>query len=424
MTGRYAWRAICRVENTEVNFTIARALTRRVVTRMAKRRPASPAKFLRSVLIAPDKFKGTLTSDQAARAIEKGLRRAWPGVKTTRFSLTDGGDGFVDFMVRVTKGKFRFAETIDAVGRPIRAKWGILGDGKTAVIGLTEASGIAHLPRHLRNPEKTTNLGTGHLMAAAAYDEKIEEILVGLGGSATTEGGTTLAEPFGFVCIDKASKQVHPSGGNLAKIDRILPRLPLPKKRFVVATDVENPLFGPNGAAVQFGPQKGADPAMVRRLDKGLRHLAKIVKRDLGYDFADEPGAGAAGGCGFGLMTFFEAKREDGFQLVRRLANLDALVRGHDLVITGEGAFDPTSLYGKAPAQLADLARSLKRPIWALCGRVDFPRGKKSPFAKLAGLSTPEKPGPRPESLTSAQHAKRLERLAYEVATGVKGGNG
>jgi glycerate kinase len=383
---------------------------------MARRRRPSSAPRPRRVLIAPDKFKGTLTSDQAARAIEKGLRRAWPGVQTTRFTLTDGGDGFVDFMVRQTKGKFYHARTVDAAGRPVRAKWGVLGDGRTAVIGLTEASGIAHLPRSLRNPEKTTNIGTGHLIALATCTG-VEEILVGLGGSATTEGGATLTAPFSIHFVDKAGKELHPTGENLLKIARIRQSGPSPRVRFTVATDVENPLFGPLGAAYQFGPQKGADPAMVRRLDEGLRHLARIVKRDLGKDFSRTPGAGAAGGCGYGLMTFFDAKREDGFQLVRRLAKLDALIRAHDLVITGEGAFDPTSLHGKAPSQLATLARQLRRPIWALCGRVDFPRGKKSPFARLAGLSTPENPGPAPESLTSAQHAKRLERLAYEVAS-------
>jgi glycerate kinase len=384
---------------------------------MANRRIA-PVAHPRRVLIAPDKFKGTLTSDQAARAIERGLRRAWPGVETTRFTLTDGGDGFVDFMVRQTKGKLRFAETLDAVGRPIRAKWGVLGDGKTAVIGLTEASGLAHLPPRLRNPEKTTNLGTGNLMAFAAR-EGFREILVGLGGSATTEAGLSLAVPFGYIYTDKAHKQVIPVGQNLLKIEHILPP-GLPKSRFIVATDVENPLYGPQGAAFQFGPQKGADAAMVRRLDKGLRHLARIVKRDLGYDLADEPGAGAAGGCGYGLMALLDAKREDGFQLVRRLTKLDDIIRAHDLVITGEGAFDRTSLHGKAPSQLASLARQLKRPAWALCGRVDF-RGK-SPFARLAGLSTPENPGPAPEALSSAQHAKRLEKLAYEVARSCVGG--
>jgi glycerate kinase len=381
---------------------------------MAKTRAAFPPHLPRRVLIAPDKFKGTLTSDQAARAIEKGLRRAWPKVKTTRFTLTDGGDGFVEFMVRQTGGKFRTSRTIDAAGRPIRARWGILGNGRTAVIGLTNASGIAHLPLHLRNPEMTTNGGTGILLSTAA-SQGFEEILVGLGGSATTEGGISLAACLGWKFIDKAGDLIAGCGANLVNLERIEKPARFPKSKFVVATDVENPLFGPKGAAHQFAPQKGADPGMVARLEAGLRRLARIVKRDVGKDFSREPGAGAAGGCGYGLMTFFNAKREDGFQLVRRLTKLDAIIRQHDLVITGEGCFDRTSLLGKAPAQLGMLARKLKRPAWALCGRVDLPKGK-SPFTQLAGLSTPESLGPPPETLTSAQHAKRLEQLAYEVA--------
>lgn len=365
------------------------------------------------VLIAPDKFKGTLTSEAAARAIEKGLRRAWPKVKTTRFTLTDGGEGFMEWMVRQTGGRLRSARTVDAAGRPCRAEWGMLGNGRTAVIGLTSASGIAQLPAHLRNPEKTSNLGTGKLLALAVR-EGFSEILVGLGGSATTEGGISLAAAIGYRFIDKDSSKIQLNGGGLAKLARIVPPSQMPKVRFIVATDVDNPLHGPRGAAHQFAPQKGADPAMVARLDTGLRRLARIVKRDLGRDLAKESGAGAAGGCGYGLMTFFNAKRENGFQLVRRLTRLDALIRQHDLVITGEGCFDRTSLLGKAPAQLGELARKLKRPVWALCGRVDLPLSK-SPFDRLVALTT--KHGPPPDSLTSAQHAKRLEQLAFEMAS-------
>jgi glycerate kinase len=369
----------------------------------------------RRVLIAPDKFKGTLTSEQAARAIEKGLRLAWPGVKTTRLMLTDGGEGFMELMVRQTGGRLRSARTTDAAGHPCRAQWGVLGDGKTAVIGLTSASGIAQLPKALRNPEKTTNLGTGQLLAQAV-DEGYKEIVLGIGGSATTEGGISLAQGVGYKFLASDGAELTGVGGNLGKIAKIVAPKQKLKSKFVVATDVDNPLFGPKGAAYQFGPQKGADAAMVKRLDAGLRHLAKIVKRDLGKDVAQKPGAGAAGGCGYGLMAFLNAKRENGFHLVRRLIGLDALVREHDLVITGEGCFDRTSLLGKAPSQLGEMARKLKRPAWALCGRVDLPEGK-SPFTKLAGLSTPENPGPHPDTLTSAQHAKRLERLAYEVAS-------
>lgn len=369
----------------------------------------------RRVLIAPDKFKGTLTSEAAASAIEKGLHRAWPKVKTTRIVLTDGGEGFMELMVRQTGGRFRFSRTIDAAGRPRRAKWGVLGDGRTAVIGLAEASGIAHLPARLRNPEQTTNGGTCILLSKAA-SEGFDEILVGLGGSATTEGGVSLASQITHYFYDKGSNYVSGCGLSLAQIDRIEPTNRKIKSRFIVATDVDNPLFGPKGAAYQFAPQKGAGPAMVKRLDIGLRRLARIVRRDLGKNLAQEPGAGAAGGCGYGLMAFFNAKRENGFQLVRRLTGLNALIRQHDLVITGEGCFDRTSLLGKAPSQLGDLARKLKRPVWALCGRVTLPLSR-SPFDRIAALSTKQNPGPPPDSLSSAQHAKRLEQLAFEMAT-------
>jgi glycerate kinase len=372
----------------------------------------------RRILIAPDKFKGTLTSDAAARAIERGLRRAWPASKITRFTLTDGGEGFVDVMVRRTGGKLRAARTVDAALRPCRAKWGLLGGGRTAVIGLTEASGIAQLPASLRNPEQTDNAGTGWLINLALR-EGCTEILIGLGGSATTEGGISFAAAIGYQFLDKEGRDIPLNGAGLAQLARIVPPPTLPRARFIVATDVNNPLYGPKGAAVQFAPQKGADPAMVKRLDVNLRRLARIVKRDLGRDVAHEPGAGAAGGCGYGLLAFFHARRENGFQLVRRLCKLDALVRAHDLVITGEGSFDRTSLLGKAPAQLGELARKLKRPVWAFCGRVDL-SPSKTPFDKIAALSTKQNPGPVPESLTAAQHAKRLEELAFQCATSAR----
>jgi glycerate kinase len=375
------------------------------------------------VLIAPDKFKGTLSSDEAAKAIEKGLRRAWPEVKTTRFTLTDGGEGFLEWMVRQTGGRLRVSRTIDAAGRPCRAKWGVMGNGRTAVIGLTCASGIAQLPPNLRNPERTTNGGTAILLSIALA-EGFDEILVGLGGSATTEGGVSLASGITHNFYDKDWNITSGCGLGLGKINRIESTGRKIKSKIIVATDVNNPLFGLKGAAYQFAPQKGADAAMVKRLDAGLRRLARIVKRDLGRDLAHEPGAGAAGGCGYGLMTFFNAKRENGFQLVRRWGKLDALVRRHDLVITGEGCFDRTSLLGKAPSQLGDLARKLKRPIWLLCGRVDLtPRQlSRSPFDRIAalnpvGLRTRKIPGPPLDSLTPAQHAKRLEQLAYEAAS-------
>lgn len=376
---------------------------------------SSPAKIPRRVLIAPDKFKGTLTSAAAARAIERGLQRAWPGVKTTRVTLSDGGEGFVETMVALTGGRPRRSRTINAVGKPCSATWGVLGNGTSAVIGLTNASGIAQLQPAERNPEATTNLGTGRLIALA-LKHGYREIIVGLGGSATTEGGISLAAAIGYRFLDAAGKDIPLTGAGLASLARIVPPSRRPRGKFVVATDVGNPLFGPLGAAVQFGPQKGADAAMVKRLDANLRRLAKIVRRDLGRDCAREPGAGAAGGCGYGLMAFFHARREEGFHLVRRLAGLDALIRRHDLVITGEGCFDRTSLLGKAPCQLAQLARRAGRPAWGLCGRTNLPLAK-TPFTRLGALSTKENPGPPPESLSSAAHARRLEDLACRMAS-------
>jgi len=382
---------------------------------MLKDRRKRDISYKPRVLIAPDKFKGTLSSEAAAQAIEKGILRAWPEAKTTCLVLTDGGEGFMELMVRQTGGKLKQIRTIDAALRACQAQWGVLGNGKTAIIGLTSASGIAQLPPKLRNPEQTNNLGTGRILALAAQ-QGFKEILVGLGGSATTEGGISLAAAIGYKFLDAAGKSIYLNGGGLSQLAQIIPPPKLPKTRFIVATDVDNPLYGPKGAAYQFAPQKGADPAMVKRLDAGLRHLTKIVKRDLGKDVAHEPGAGAAGGCGYGLIAFFNAERQNGFQLVRRLIKLDALVRQNDLIITGEGCFDRTSLLGKAPAQLGDLAKKLKRPAWALCGRITLPLSK-SPFDRMAALSTQKNPGPSPDSLTSAQHAQRLEQLAYETAS-------
>jgi glycerate 2-kinase len=363
------------------------------------------------VLIAPDKFKGTLTSEQAATAISRGLHRAWPKAKDTCLILTDGGEGFMELMVRQTHGRVRTAKTVDAASRPCKAQWGVLGTGRTAVIGLANASGLAQLPADLHNPELTSNLGTGKLLALAE-SRGFKEILVGLGGSATTDGGISLAAAVGYRFLDQDDNEIPLTGGGLASLARIVPPKTLPRARFIVATDVDNPLYGPKGAAFQFAPQKGADAAMVARLDANLRRLARIVKRDLGRDLAHEPGAGAAGGCGYGLMAFFHAKREDGFHLVRRITKLDSLIRQHDLIITGEGCFDRTSLLGKAPSQLGNLAHQLKKSVWALCGRSALPLAK-SPFDRMAALSTKKHPGPPPSALSSGEHGKRLELLSY-----------
>ncbi len=205
--------------------------------------------------------------------------------------------------------------------------------------------------------------------------------------------------------MDKKGKAIPLNGAGLLSLDSIEPPAKPLRLRVVVATDVDNPLYGRNGAAYQFGPQKGATPALVKDLDRGLRLLAEVVKRDLELDFAEAPGAGAAGGCGFGLMAFFGARRMVGFEVLRRHLGLDALIRAHDLVITGEGAFDITSLAGKGPFRLAALSRRLKRPVWGLFGKIAG-SSRRMPFDRVGALldiSPTEL-----QSLSKAEHARRL----------------
>jgi len=364
------------------------------------------------VLVMPDKFKGTLTSDQAARAIVRGLRRAWPQARFTTQTLADGGEGFASALVRATGGTMRRGASVDAAGRACRAAWGWLGDGGTAVFDLATASGLAQLPASLRDPRRTSTLGSGiQLRKAIAAGAK--KVIVGLGGSATNDGGIGLASALGWKFLDRRGDEIAATGAGLLQLDRILAPKAKPRVRIVAASDVDNPLFGRRGAAFQFAPQKGADVPTVRELDRGLRRLARIAERDLGRDCARIPGAGAAGGCGFGLMTFFDARLESGFDILRRETHLDALLREHDLVVTGEGAFDITSLAGKAPYRLAQLAAKLRVPVWGLFGRIAVPAAKL-PFARATALV--ERDDAALAAVDSSEHARRLARAAYDLA--------
>ena len=364
------------------------------------------------VLVMPDKFKGTLTSDQAARAIVRGLRRAWPRARFTTQTLADGGEGFAVALMRATGGTSRRCASVDAAGRVSRAAWGWLGDNRSAVFDLAAASGLAQLPQALRDPLRTSTYGSG-LVLRKAINAGATKIVIGLGGSATNDGGIGLASALGWKFLDRRGEEIEPNGAGLLRLDRIIAPQPRPRASIVAACDVDNPLFGRNGAAYRFAPQKGADAQAVRELDRGLRRLARVVERDLGKDLARIAGAGAAGGCGFGLMAFFGARLASGFDILRRETRLDALLREHDLVVTGEGAFDLTSLSGKAPYRLAQLAHKLRVPVWGVFGRIDLP-ASKLPFARAAALVA--KGDPVPATLASAEHALRLEHAAHQLA--------
>jgi glycerate kinase len=368
----------------------------------------------RRVLVMPDKFKGTLSSAQAASAIARGLLRAWPQARFTLHTLADGGEGFTAALVRATGGMPRRCIAVDAAGRPCRAPWGLLDGGRTAAFDLAAASGLAQLPGELRDPTRTSTQGSGVILrkAIAAGATKI---IIGLGGSATNDGGIGLVAALGWRFLDRQGDAIAANGAGLLRLDRIVAPPAQPRLCIVAACDVDNPLYGRRGAAFQFAPQKGADARAVRELDRGLRRLARIVERDLGCDCAQIPGAGAAGGCGYGLMAFFAARLESGFDILRREMHLDALLRRHDLIVTGEGAFDATSFAGKAPYRLARLAAEMQIPVWGLFGRIQVPAARL-PFARSAALV--ENDDPALASLHPAEHARRLQKAAYGLAEG------
>ncbi len=376
-----------------------------------KPRPQPP----RRVLVAPDKFKGTLTGEQAARAIVRGLRRAWPRAAFTTLALADGGEGFARILTRAAGGELFRTRTRDAIGRPCRVSWGLLRDGRTAVLDLASASGLAQLPVGLRDPRHTSTAGTG-VVLRRALAAGATTLIIGLGGSATNDGGIGLASALGWRFVNRRGDDIAPTGAGLLALDRIVPPAARLRARVIVAADVDNPLFGPRGAAFQFGPQKGAGPAAVSSLDRGLRRLAEVARRDLGTDLARRPGAGAAGGVGFGLMTFFGATLEPGFELFRRSVGLDGLIARHELVVTGEGCFDITSLAGKGPYRLAQLAHEHGRPVWGLFGRVTVrPTGL---FENVHALV--EGGQPNRSELSRAAHGRRLEAAATKLGTAAR----
>lgn len=363
------------------------------------------------VLIAPDKFKGTLTCDQAARAIARGLRRAWPHAQLTRRSIADGGEGFAQNLFKATSGKLHHCTSEDAIGRPCHASWSMLGDSCTAVFDLASASGLAQIPSALRDPLHASTYGSG-IVLRRALASGASTVIVGLGGSATTDGGVGLAQAIGYRFLDARGSEIARGGMSLRALAKIVAPSSLPQMRIIIASDVDNPLYGRKGAAWQFAAQKGADADAIGELDLGLRQLANVTRRSLGTDFARVPGAGAAGGCGFGLMTFFSAEIRSGFDMLRDYIDLDTLIRSSDLVISGEGSFDRTSLAGKAPYRLARLAAEHGVPAWGIFGRIDR-AVKQLPFARSAALLSDGQPFD-----DHADHADRVENAAFALASG------
>ncbi len=318
------------------------------------------------ILVAPDKFKGSMTAMEAACAIRKGWKKVFPRAQFDLAPLSDGGDGFLEALVASSGGKIeRVPGVEDALFRRKTVSLGWIDQGSTAVIEMALICGLAALAQRERNPLKTTTYGMGRLIRHATR-KGARRILVGLGGSATNDGGMGLAAALGVRFLDALGGMIPPVGGNLGKIRRI-DRSALEKvSPMIAAVDVRNPLFGAQGAARIFSPQKGATPAQVRSLESGLRHFAGLA----GLQAARLPGTGAAGGTSYGMIVFAGAKLNPGFAIVAQALGLADRVKQADLVITGEGCLDDQTAFGKAPEQMRALAAKAGKPVFAFAGVV------------------------------------------------------
>jgi len=324
------------------------------------------------ILIAADSFKDSLGAGDVCRALQSGIGKEWPGARVEILPMADGGEGTVESVIAATGGDLVQLTVKDPLMRPTSSFYGISGDGLTAVIEMAAASGIEKLKPEERNPWITSTFGTGQLILDA-LDRGCDRIMIGIGGSATNDGGTGMARALGVQFLDKTGNPVGEGGGALASVHRIamngLDRR-IGKTGIRVACDVTNPLTGPRGASAVYGPQKGADPEMVQRLDACLGHLSGIIEKQLGMKVDDIPGAGAAGGLGAGLIAFLGAELMKGFDMVAQLVGLEKKIREADLVITGEGKIDDQTGYGKTPWGVAQLAMKHQIPVVAVAGTV------------------------------------------------------
>ena len=368
------------------------------------------------IVVAPDSFKESLSAMEVAQAIEKGFRAVFPDAQIEKIPMADGGEGTVQSLVDATGGKIITKEVTGPLGEKVTAFFGVLGDGKTAVIEMAAASGLHLVPMEKRNPLLTTTRGTGELILAA-LDEGVDHLIIGIGGSATNDGGSGMAQALGARLLDKDRNEIAPGGGSLDKLANIdISELDarLQNVKVEVACDVDNPLIGQDGASHVFGPQKGATPEMVEQLDQNLAHYATILARDLGKDVAHIPGAGAAGGLGAGLLAFLDAELKSGIDIVIAATDLEEKIKDADLVITGEGKIDSQTIHGKTPIGVAKAAKKFNIPVIAICGSIAddadvvHDHGIDVLFSSLMRITTLE------EALESG--ASNVEKTARNIA--------
>lgn len=320
-------------------------------------------------LIAPDKFKGSIDSISLCRLLSNEIFLLEPSATVNTFPLADGGDGFAQIIHHYFGTEPVFAATVDSFGRPIEAKYQYSPASQTAFIEMASASGLAMLSHEERDVMKASSFGTG-LLIKDAIEKGAKKIILGIGGSATNDGGTGMAAALGYMFLTEGGFIIHPSGEMLTTIHTILsPENKLTKEvEFIVACDVKNPLYGPTGAAFVYSPQKGASPDQVVKLDEGLRHLDSIFQKIFNQSVANIPGAGAAGGMGAGCRVFLNARLIPGIDYLIESIGLEDEIEKADVIITGEGGFDMQSLQGKVVGHIAELAKKHGKKIHVICG--------------------------------------------------------
>ncbi|MFC1234469.1 glycerate kinase [Vibrio sp. F74] len=368
------------------------------------------------IVIAPDSFKESLTAKEVCQAIENGLRRVWKEAEIVHVPVADGGEGTVQSLVDATQGKIVELTATGPLKKKVGAFYGVLGDGKTAAIEMAAASGLHHVENALRDPKLTSSYGTGEVILHA-LDNGATKLIIGLGGSATNDGGIGMLDALGVKFFDNKGQRIEPNGaglGSIATIDNsnIDPRFI--HCEVLVACDVDNPLCGEHGATATFGPQKGATEQDMALLDAGMRNFGEKVQQQLGKSIIDVAGAGAAGGMGGALLGFTSAELKPGIDIVMETVELGKQVLGADLVITGEGRIDWQTIHGKTPMGVAQEAKKTNIPVIAIAGCV----GKNYQAVYDYGIDAVFVAIPRPFDLNTAfiEAEVNLANLAENVA--------
>ena len=367
------------------------------------------------IIIAPDSFKGSLSAVEAANAINKGVKNAYAEAETHLLPVADGGEGTMETLVSATNGEFREVTVIGPLGNEVKAAYGILGDGETCVIEMASSSGLALVPEGKLAPLVTTTYGAGQLIEKALNDG-FSSFIIALGGSATNDGGAGMLQALGLKLLDRMGIEVGYGGGKLADIEKIDTRnfdLRIRSSTFLIASDVENPLIGLNGASHIFGPQKGATPEDVKILDENMRHWADQIASVTGVSLHNLPGAGAAGGIGGAFQAFFPAKMRRGVDVVLEYVKFHSYLENADLVITGEGQVDYQTASGKTPLGVAQAGMKGNVPTIILAGAVGKGVEVLYDYGVVSVHSIIDKPMTLKESMD--QTAQLLEQSAEQI---------